>query len=469
MINRVATQIAYRIAKNLSEIDRVSVRGKPRPTTALFIHCKTGEIVDFALRCRHQISPMPKLWTGSCLKQSFVPEDLTGKSLDSPEIKSECWQNVRKMSKKCPKNIQKFSGWAENTIFGHFLDNCCLFGRCFSLVQCSPVTSPEDLECTWTIGIKNESSQTLAFRVPVRDPSKRDPSVPARVFERTQRYSNSLKTTCFLYSLRVFQGILGVGKFGSILVILEYFWARGIWISLTSAWIRIPNTYFHNHVMSECSLADVFLCCSYALFLNREQKRRIRKNHINFLKIPWTSGCPWDTLCPGENGSSSIVNNRKFLGHRPVDPCLSRRVSQGHPAGVPGSFLGLCVRSFRNPCDRDPATRNLKNFKFFKNSQKYLTFTLRERAFTFGERAFTFGERAFTFGDNRGFRFFFWISFFVAGGFSDSVGRGGHVGVSENILGLCALFFPDWSLLGPLLWAHTSDRVGPSRFSGRSP
>ena len=27
----------------------------------------------------------------------------------------------------------------------------------------------------------------------------------------------------------------------------------------------------------------------------REQKRHIRKNHIEFLKTPWTAGCPWDT------------------------------------------------------------------------------------------------------------------------------------------------------------------------------
>ena len=35
------------------------------------------------------------------------------------------------------------------------------------------------------------------------------------------------------------------------------------------------------------------------------------------------------------------IPNRKSLGHRPVDPCLSRRVAQGHPAGVPGIFLEL--------------------------------------------------------------------------------------------------------------------------------
>ena len=57
------------------------------------------------------------------------------------------------------------------------------------------------------------------------------------------------------------------------------------------------------------------------------------------------------------------------------------------------------LRYFRNPCDRDPPTRNFKNFKFFENSLKYLTFT-------FGERASTFGERASTFGDNQGV--YFW-------------------------------------------------------------
>ena len=78
--------------------------------------------------------------------------------------------------------------------------------------------------------------------------------------------------------------------------------------------------------------------------LNREQKRHIRKNHINFLKTSWMAGCPWDTRpvsrqkCPFLS-VFSIVNNKKSLGHRPVDPCLSRRVSQGHPAGVPGIFL----------------------------------------------------------------------------------------------------------------------------------
>ena len=42
-------------------------------------------------------------------------------------------ENVEKMS----ENVQKLSRGAENTIFGHFLDNLCLFGQCFCLVTLS--------------------------------------------------------------------------------------------------------------------------------------------------------------------------------------------------------------------------------------------------------------------------------------------------------------------------------------------
>ena len=31
------------------------------------------------------------------------------------------------------------------------------------------------------------------------------------------------------------------------------------------------------------------------------------------------------------------------MGHRPMDSCLSRHVSQGHLAGVPWIFLSLCA------------------------------------------------------------------------------------------------------------------------------
>ena len=57
---------------------------------------------------------------------------VTGKSLDSPRK----W-NVDKMSEKYLKNVQKLSGGAENTIFGHFLDSFCLFGQRFGLVTLS--------------------------------------------------------------------------------------------------------------------------------------------------------------------------------------------------------------------------------------------------------------------------------------------------------------------------------------------
>ena len=59
--------------------------------------------------------------------------------------KWECRQNVRTMSKKCPKNVQKLSEGAESTIFGHFLDNFAYLVDAFFLfgdpVQCTPVTS----------------------------------------------------------------------------------------------------------------------------------------------------------------------------------------------------------------------------------------------------------------------------------------------------------------------------------------
>ena len=53
---------------------------------------------------------------------------------------------------------------------------------------------------------------------------------------------------------------------------------------------------------------------------------------------PWTSG-----RCPVQNRPFSvnfaIVIQRESQGHRPVDTCLSRRVSQEQPAGVPRILL----------------------------------------------------------------------------------------------------------------------------------
>ena len=85
---------------------------------------------------------------------------------------------------------------------------------------------------------------------------------------------------------------------------------------------------------------------------NRE--RHISKNHIKFLKSPWTAGCPRHTrpvsrqnalFCQFFYGKQQEIHG-KSMGHRPVDPCLSRRVSQKHPAGVPRIFLSLCASFF---------------------------------------------------------------------------------------------------------------------------
>ena len=100
--------------------------------------------------------------------------------------------------------------------------------------------------------------------------------------------------------------------------------------------------------------------------------------------------------------------------------------------GAAPQLYTVYIRYFRNPCDRDPPTRNIKKFKFFKNSLKYLAFTFGERASTFGEQASTFGERASTFWDNRGFRGF-WNFFFCCWGVLGLRGSGGPVGVFENI------------------------------------
>ena len=85
---------------------------------------------------------------------------------------------------------------------------------------------------------------------------------------------------------------------------------------------------------------------------------------------------------------------------------------------------------FETPVTVTPQQEISKPLNSSKILSKYLTFTFRERAFTFRERAFTLGERAFTFRE-RAFTFgeigvfgVFGISFFVAGGFWGSVGRG---------------------------------------------
>ena len=109
----------------------------------------------------------------------------------------------------------------------------------------------------------------------------------------------------------------------------------------------------------------------------------LRKNHIKILKSfqkpPGRPGVPGTPgRCPGKNALFcqcfySIVSDSKSLGRRPVDPCLSRRASQGHPASVPRIFLQfmslkVCFSrkwlhhskngSSPEPCVQSPCVRN---------------------------------------------------------------------------------------------------------------
>ena len=91
------------------------------------------------------------------------------------------------------------------------------------------------------------------------------------------------------------------------------------------------------------------------------------------------------------------------------------------------------VRYFRNPCDRDPPTRNFKNFKFFKNnlnSLKILSVYLWGTSVYFRGTGVYFWGTSVYFGDNRGFRGF-WNFFFCCWGVLGLRGSGGPVGVSK--------------------------------------
>ena len=85
----------------------------------------------------------------------------------------------------------------------------------------------------------------------------------------------------------------------------------------------------------------------------------------------------------------------------------------------------MLLRYFRNPCDGDHPTGNFKNFR--DSSQEFPkilnVYFGGKNVYFWGYLTFTFGERTFTFGEYWGFRGFGF--FFVAGGFWDSVGRGG--------------------------------------------
>ena len=83
----------------------------------------------------------------------------------------------------------------------------------------------------------------------------------------------------------------------------------------------------------------------------RKRKRHIRQITKNSLRTPLDGGVSLKTPSrrPAKmtiSSGFSIVKNRQALAHRPVALCLSRRVSQGHPASVPRFSLSLCASFF---------------------------------------------------------------------------------------------------------------------------
>ena len=99
---------------------------------------------------------------------------------------------------------------------------------------------------------------------------------------------------------------------------------------------------------------------------------------------------------------------------------------------VPNGREQKKLRYFRNPCDRDPPTRNFKNFKFFQSTLKILN------VYFWGKERLLLGNERLLLGNERlllgiiGVFGFFGISFLLLGGFG-SPWVGGPVGVFENI------------------------------------
>ena len=84
----------------------------------------------------------------------------------------------------------------------------------------------------------------------------------------------------------------------------------------------------------------------------------------------------------------------------------------------------MCVRYFRNPCDRDPPAGNFNNFKFCQKSLKILNLYFWRKSVYFG------GRQRLLLGKERllwgliGVLVILGNIFCVAGGFWDSEGRG---------------------------------------------
>ena len=75
------------------------------------------------------------------------------------------------------------------------------------------------------------------------------------------------------------------------------------------------------------------------VFLSREQKRRIRKNHIKFLKSRWTARCPWETRPVSRQKCQFFYSKQQEIPGTPAGRPLFV------PLGVPGT-PGRCPEDF---------------------------------------------------------------------------------------------------------------------------
>ena len=108
-------------------------------------------------------------------------------------------------------------------------------------------------------------------------------------------------------------------------------------------------------------------------------------------------------------------------------------VSHFHEGGVSRLTEGVWVRYFRNPCDRDPPTRNFKNLKCFKNALKILNVYFQGTSVYFWGTSVYFRGMSVYFWGQSGFSGFFWNFFFCCWGVFGLRGSGGPAGVLENI------------------------------------
>ena len=137
--------------------------------------------------------------------------------------------------------------------------------------------------------------------------------------------------------------------------------------------------------------------------------------------------CTTPLVCALRNGQSSLhcANGRgEFGSHAAGDPL---ETSKTNPHKQRCALLKH-LSYFRNPCDRDPPTRNFINFKFFKNSLKILNVLLGNERLLLGNERWLLGNERLLLGII-GFGGDFWNLFCCWGGFGR--GSGAPYGFSK--------------------------------------